>query len=226
MRQARMLSRALAVLAAAIWGMAASGGLAEPVKLTIVHFNDLDRMEEKGGRGGIARLAAVIAGRTQARREPSGHLCRRCDLAIAAVGFRQGRAHDRPAEQARSLRDGARQPRIRFGPEVARRRIAEAAFPVLGANNRDADGEIIDGRAGIDHRRRRSVHGRHLRTDHDPDGRSIQAPEASSFAPSSRSPRNRRGRCAMPVPISSLPSLIPTPGRTPNYSRKAPSMSC
>ena len=32
-----------------------------------------------------------------------------------------------------------------FGPEVAKQRFAEANFPILGANNIDTDGEIIDG---------------------------------------------------------------------------------
>ena len=33
---------------------------AEPVTLKIVHFNDLDRMQESEGKGGVARLAAVV----------------------------------------------------------------------------------------------------------------------------------------------------------------------
>ena len=145
-----MLSRALAVLAAAIWGMAASGGLAEPVKLTIVHFNDLDRMEEKGGRGGIARLAAVIAAE---RKRAENLLVTFAGDAISPSllsGFDKG-AHmidllNRLGLSAMALGNHE----FDFGPEVARRRIAEAAFPVLGANNRDADGEIIDGaRASI-----------------------------------------------------------------------------
>ena len=37
-----------------------------------------------------------------------------------------------------------------FGPAVARQRFSEAEFPVLGANNLDTDGEVIDGaRASI-----------------------------------------------------------------------------
>lgn len=36
-------------------------GQAQDVSLTIVHVNDLSRAEEIAGRGGIARLAALIA---------------------------------------------------------------------------------------------------------------------------------------------------------------------
>ena len=125
--------------------LVAGNGVAEPVELTIVHFNDLDRMEESGGQGGIARLAAVIAaeranndnvvvtfaGDTISPSLMSGfdqgahmiELLNRLDLTAMAIGNHE---YD-------------------FGPEVARQRFAEANFPILGANNIDADGEIVDG---------------------------------------------------------------------------------
>ena len=34
--------------------------LAEPVTVTFVHFNDLDRMSADKGRGGVAKLATVV----------------------------------------------------------------------------------------------------------------------------------------------------------------------
>ena len=40
--------------------LASGSAAAEPVTLKIVHFNDLDRMEEDDGKGGVARLAAVV----------------------------------------------------------------------------------------------------------------------------------------------------------------------
>ena len=137
------LARAAVALAAALIG--AGAGFGAPVDLTIVHFNDLDRMEERGGQGGIARLAAVI----KAERAHGGHvlvtfagdaispsllsgfdsgahmidLLNRLDLTAMAIGNHE---YD-------------------FGPEVAKQRFAEATFPILGANNIDADGRIIDG---------------------------------------------------------------------------------
>ncbi len=129
---------------------AASLGHAEPVELTIVHFNDLDRMEEEGGQGGIARLAAVVrAERT-----------RRANVLVTFAGdavspslmsaFDQG-AHmidllNRIGLTAMAVGNHE----YDFGPEVAKQRFSEAAFPILGANNIDADGEIVDGaRAAI-----------------------------------------------------------------------------
>ena len=113
--------------------------------MTIVHFNDLDRMEESGGQGGVARLAAVIkseransdnvlvtfAGDTISPSLMSGfdkgahmiELLNRLDLTAMAIGNHE---YD-------------------FGPEVAKQRFAEANFPILGANSIDTDGEIIDG---------------------------------------------------------------------------------
>jgi 5'-nucleotidase / UDP-sugar diphosphatase len=46
-------------LAAALPG--ATVALAETIKVSLVQTNDIDRMEEEDGRGGFARLAAVVA---------------------------------------------------------------------------------------------------------------------------------------------------------------------
>ncbi len=141
----KRLVLAAAAVAAAGCGAAPDDGFAAPASLTIVHFNDLDRMEEKEGRGGMARLAAVIA----AERERARHLL--VTFAGDAIspsllsGFDKG-AHmidllNRLGLSAMALGNHE----FDFGPEVAKRRIAEAAFPILSANSRDADGEIVDG---------------------------------------------------------------------------------
>ncbi len=114
-------------------------------RLTIVHFNDLDRMGEKDGRGGVARLASVIdmeqakggmvlatfGGDTISPSLLSGldegahmiDLLNQLDLTAMVLGNHE----------------------FDFGPEIAMQRISEANFPVLGANNRDPDGNIIAG---------------------------------------------------------------------------------
>ena len=137
--------RVVAALAMAALLSIAAFGFAAPVELTIVHFNDLDRMEASGGQGGIARLAAVInaeranhdnvlvtfAGDSISPSLMSGfdkgahmiELLNRLDLTAMAIGNHE---YD-------------------FGPEVAKQRFAEANFPILGANSIDTDGQIIDG---------------------------------------------------------------------------------
>lgn len=113
--------------------------------LTIVHFNDLDRMNEDDGRGGVARLATVInnerakhknvivtfGGDTISPSLMSGldkgahmiALLNQLDLTAMVMGNHE---YD-------------------FGPDVARQRISEANFVILGANNINPEGKIIDG---------------------------------------------------------------------------------
>ena len=139
------ISRAAAAAVLTALLLVAGYGFAAPVELTIVHFNDLDRMQESGGQGGIARLAAVInaeranhdnvlvtfAGDAISPSLMSGfdkgahmiELLNRLDLTAMAIGNHE---YD-------------------FGPAVAQQRISEATFPMLGANNIDSDGDIIDG---------------------------------------------------------------------------------
>ncbi len=130
--------------------LVAATALPAPVELTIVHFNDLDRMEESGGQGGVARLAAVIgAERARAERASTDHvLVTSAGDAISPSlmsGFDQG-AHmiallNRLDLTAMAIGNHE----YDFGPEVAKQRFAEATFPILGANSIDTDGEIIDG---------------------------------------------------------------------------------
>ena len=142
-----LLAHAVAAVSLAV---VAGNCTAAPARLTIVHFNDLDRMEEKGGRGGVARLAAVI----RAERARADNLL--VTFAGDAISPSLMSAFDKGAHMIDLLNRlglGAMalgNHEFDFGPAVARERISEAAFPVLGANNRDADGEIIDGaRASI-----------------------------------------------------------------------------
>ena len=117
----------------------------EPARLTILHFNDLDRMEERRGRGGIARLAAIIS----AERAKGGQVLATFggDAISPSLmsGFDQG-AHmidllNRLDLTAMAIGNHE----YDFGPDVVKERIAEASFPMLGANNMDRDGELVDG---------------------------------------------------------------------------------
>ena len=63
MMNRRFLRRAVAaaLCAGALTAVLTAGpARAEPVTLTIVHVNDLDRLDGSGDRGGVARLAAVV----------------------------------------------------------------------------------------------------------------------------------------------------------------------
>ena len=144
-RTSNRISLALAGAALAAAMLAAGPGFAEPVELTIVHFNDLDRMEESRGQGGVARLAAVV----RAERARGSHVL----VTFAGDGISPSlmSSIDKGAHMIDLLnRVGLTAMAIGnheydFGPAVASQRFSEAKFPVLGANNVDTDGEIIDG---------------------------------------------------------------------------------
>ncbi len=124
---------------------AGTATIAEATKLTIIHFNDLDQMGGDNGRGGVAKLAAIIAEERQKNEnvlvtfggdtispslmsalDKGAHmieLLNRLDLTAMALGNHE----------------------FDFGPEIAKQRIAEATFPILSANNADPNGNIIDG---------------------------------------------------------------------------------
>ena len=125
--------------------LGASLGFAAPVELTIVHFNDLDRMEERDGQGGVARLAAVV----RAERARRSHVL--VTFAGDAISPSLMSSIDKGAHMIDLLnRIGLTAMAIGnheydFGPDVAKRRFSEATFPILGANNVDADGGIVDG---------------------------------------------------------------------------------
>lgn len=140
-RPRRFAAAALAVLFLA----AAGNGVAEPVELTIVHFNDLDRMEESGGQGGIARLASVIAAERAYRANVLVTFAGDTISPSLLSGFDQGAHMIELLNRLDLTAMAAGNHEYDFGPEVAKQRFAEAEFPILAANNIDADGEIIDG---------------------------------------------------------------------------------
>ena len=129
--------------AAAFSLFAAASFAAEDV--TIVHFNDLDRMGEKDGRGGVARLASVI----ESERADKGNVL--VTFGGDTISPSLMSALDEGAHMISLLNRLGLTAMVLgnhefdFGPEVAKQRIAEAEFPVLGANNQDPDGNIIEG---------------------------------------------------------------------------------
>ena len=136
-----------AALAAAL--LLAHPARAEPATLTVVHVNDLDRLDGSGGRGGVARLATVVR---QVRAESAGRvlLTHGGDAISPSLlsSFDQG-AHmidllNRVGFDAMVLGNHE----FDFTPAVTVARIAEAAFPVLSSNALMPDGAPIAGVAG------------------------------------------------------------------------------
>ncbi|MEM9778791.1 MAG: 5'-nucleotidase C-terminal domain-containing protein [Pseudomonadota bacterium] len=113
--------------------------------LTIVHVNDLDRMEGDGDAGGVARLATVIA---DVRAQGGTVVATSAGDSISPSllsSFDEG-AHmitllNMVGLDAMALGNHE----FDFGPDVTRTRIAEADFTVLSNNALEPDGTLVDG---------------------------------------------------------------------------------
>lgn len=119
--------------------------LAEPTTITILHFNDLDRMEEDDGRGGVARLAGLIA--AEKAGNPNVIVTNGGDAISPSLmsSFDKG-AHIIDLYNAvgfDAMVLGNHE--FDFGPDILKERLTEAQFTVLGGNSFDQDGEAIDG---------------------------------------------------------------------------------
>ena len=135
-----------AAAAAALVCAFAPAARAAPVTLTIVHVNDLDRLDGSGGRGGVARLATVVK---EARAGAADRvLVTNGGDAISPSllsSFDRG-AHmidlfNRVGFDAMVLGNHE----FDYTPAVTVQRIAEAAFPMLSNNAIEPDGTLLDG---------------------------------------------------------------------------------
>ena len=124
---------------------AAAPAQADVANVTIVHFNDLDRMGERDGRGGVARLASVI----ESERQMGGQVIVTFGGDTISPSLLSGM--DEGAHMIDLLNQigvtamAIGNHEFDFGPEIAEERIAEANFPMLGANHANPDGDMLDG---------------------------------------------------------------------------------
>ena len=134
--------RFAATVAAAI--LAAAPAFAQD-RLTIVHVNDLDRMEGTGDSGGVARLATVIA---DVRAQGGTVLATSAGDSISPSllsNFDEG-AHMIALLNMAGLDVMALgNHEFDFGPDITRERIAEANFTMLSNNAIEPDGTLVDG---------------------------------------------------------------------------------
>lgn len=124
---------------------ASASNIREPLELTIVHVSDLDRMETRDGRGGLAKLAAVVA---QLKADKEIVLVTHGGDALSPSlmsSFDRGR---HMVELLNSLPLDLfvlGNHEFDFGPEVLQERLQEASFRVLAANLQTDDGEQFPG---------------------------------------------------------------------------------
>ena len=126
------------VLAAAFASLSMAA-LAETVTFRFVQTNDIDRMEEKDGRGGFARLAAVVA---RERAEGPTFFVHSGDTISPSLlsGIDKGRhvIDILNRMQVDLMTPGNHE--FDFGAEIFRTRIGEANFPVVTSNVREPGG--------------------------------------------------------------------------------------
>lgn len=114
--------------------------LAETVTLTFVQTNDIDRMEEEDGRGGFARLAAVVKAE-RAKGNPVFFVHSGDTISPSLLSGIDKGAHI--IDILNHLDLDVMVPgnhEFDFGPEVFRERLAEAKFPIVSSNITAPDG--------------------------------------------------------------------------------------
>lgn len=118
---------------------------ADPVTLTLLHINDIDRIQESKERGGLARLMTLV---NQERAAADHAVFTHGGDSISPSllsGFDKG-AHiiDLFNEAELDLMVLGNH-EFDFGAAVTRQRVSEARFPILSANAIESDGELVDG---------------------------------------------------------------------------------
>lgn len=119
--------------------------LADTVEITLLLVNDVDRMGDANGRGGYARIAAVVKAERASRDNVVFVHAGDTISPSLMSGFDQG-AHI--LTLLNMLRPDIFVPgnhEFDFGPDIFRKRMSEAEFPLLAANLRDASGQRLPG---------------------------------------------------------------------------------
>lgn len=123
----------------AIAMVASAGAMAGSVTIRFVQTNDIDRMEPLQGRGGFAKLAAVVA--AERAEGPTLFVHSGDTLSPSLLSGIDKGAHI--IDMLNQIGPDAMTPgnhEFDFGPENFRTRIGEAKFPVLTANIQEKDG--------------------------------------------------------------------------------------
>lgn len=140
MRVLRHLASSAAALA-----MLASAAAAEPVTVKIIQVNDFDRIQESEGRGGYARLMAMLEREDAAA--PEVLVVHAGDAFSPSLlsGFDKGAHMVDLLNQVPLDVFAMGNHEFDFGPDVTRQRLAEAKFPVVNSNVTEPGGQLLAG---------------------------------------------------------------------------------
>jgi 2',3'-cyclic-nucleotide 2'-phosphodiesterase (5'-nucleotidase family) len=133
------------VFCAALTALLSTTAFAEPVTVSFIQTNDIDKFEGSGVRGGFARLNAVVrAERAKGGYVVYGHAGDMISPSLLS-GLDKGE-HTimlTNLEPPDAFAPGNHE--YDFGPEVFLQRMAEAKYPRLAANLRGPDGKLLPG---------------------------------------------------------------------------------
>lgn len=118
---------------------------AEPVKLTLLHINDIDRIEESKGRGGLARLMTLVnEERAAAEHAIFTHGGDTISPSLLS-GFDKGAHMMDLFNEAELDVMVLGNHEFDFGATVTRARVTEARFTILGSNAMTEGGTLLEG---------------------------------------------------------------------------------
>lgn len=118
---------------------------AERAEVTFLLINDVDQMTEDDGRGGYPRIVAAIEAERAARDNVIFVQAGDAISPSLLSGFDQGAHIISLLNMARPDIFVPGNHEYDFGPDIFLRRMAEAEFPLLAANLRDASGQRLPG---------------------------------------------------------------------------------
>src|SRR5690242_19734740 len=130
-------------LGAALSVLLSTAALAEEVTVSFIQTNDIDKFEGSGERGGFARLNAVV----RAERAKGGYVVYGHAGDMISPSLLSGLDHGEHTIMLTNLMPpDALAPgnhEYDFGPDVFKKTMALAKYPLLAANLRDADGKPV-----------------------------------------------------------------------------------
>ena len=132
--------RRLRPLAFAAAFLLAAPAFAGEVTITFVQTNDIDRMEEKDGRGGFARVMALV--KAERAKAPTFFVHSGDTVSPSLLSGIDHGAHI--IDILNRMKVDVFTPgnhEFDFGPQVFRERMAEATFPIVTSNIREKDGK-------------------------------------------------------------------------------------
>ena len=136
----------LAAAAIALIGLSTAAALAqEKTDVTFVHVNDVYRIAPAKGRGGLAKFATIV----KQEKQKGGNVIVTHGGDSFSPSLLSG--FDKGAHMVDMLNKVGMDAMVLgnhefdFGPDITRQRIAEAKFPMLGANIRNDAGEAFPG---------------------------------------------------------------------------------